>query len=100
MNYHKIQDNRVSCDEDVGIDDFFNVNDQAETHEIDNNNVEESIFYNEIETVIERVATEKEHNLFLLLCNGVSFEKIGNIFGVKAPRVKQMLNELLDKIAY
>lgn len=100
LNYHKIQDNRVSCDEDVGIDDFFNVNDQAETHEIDNNNVEESIFYNEIETVIERVATEKEHNLFLLLCNGVSFEKIGNIFGVKAPRVKQMLNELLDKIAY
>lgn len=100
LNYHKIQDNSVSWDEDVGIDDFFNVNDQSETHEIDNNNVEESIFYNEIETVIERVATEKEHNLFLLLCNGVSFEKIGNIFGVKAPRVKQMLNELLDKIAY
>ena len=98
LNYHKIQDNRVSCDEDVGIDDFFNVNDQAETHEIDNSNVEDVIFFNELEAVIERIATEKEHNLFLLICNGVSFEKIGSIFGVQAQRVRQMLNDLLDKL--
>ncbi|MGW7996683.1 sigma-70 family RNA polymerase sigma factor [Staphylococcus xylosus] len=100
LNYHKIQDNSVSCDEDVGIDDFFNVDDQAETHEIDNSNVEDVIFYNELETVIESVATEKEHNLFLLLSNGVSFEKAGSIFGVKEPRAKQMFNRLLDKVVY
>lgn len=99
MSYHKIQDNSVSCDEDVDIDDFFNVNNQAETHEIDNSNVEDVIFYNELEAVIERVATEKEHNLFLLLSNGVSFEKAGSIFGVQASRVRQMLNQLLDKLA-
>lgn len=99
LNYHKIQDNSVSCDEDVGIDDFFNVNDQAENHEIENSNVEDVIFYNELEAVIERVATEKEHNLFLLLSNGVSFEKAGSIFGVKSQRAKQMLNNLLDKLA-
>ena len=23
LNYHKIQDNSISCDEDVGIDDFL-----------------------------------------------------------------------------
>ncbi|SUM74526.1 sigma-70 family RNA polymerase sigma factor [Staphylococcus saprophyticus] len=97
LNYHKTIDNNVTRDEDIGIDDFFNVNDQAETNDLDNN-VEESIFYNEIEAVIERVATEKEHNLFLLLCNGVSFEKAGNIFGVKEQRAKQMLNRLLDKL--
>ncbi|MEQ6960760.1 sigma-70 family RNA polymerase sigma factor [Staphylococcus arlettae] len=97
LNYHKTIDNNVTCDEDIGIDDFFNVNDQAETNDLDNN-VEESVFYNEIEAVIERVATEKEHNLFLLLCNGVSFEKAGNIFGVKEQRAKQMLNRLLDKL--
>ena len=98
LNYHKIQDNSISCDEDVGIDDFFNVNDQVETHEIDNSNVEDVIFFNELEAVVERVATEKEHNLLLLLSNGVSFEKAGSIFGVKEPRARQMLNHLLDKI--
>lgn len=98
LNYHKIQDNSVLCDEDVGIDDFFNVNDQAETHKIDNSNVEDVIFFNELEAVIESVATEKEHNLFLLLSNGVSFEKVGSIFDVQAPRVRQMFNELLDKL--
>ena len=97
LNYHKTIDNNVTRDEDIDIDDFFNVNDQTETHDIDNN-VEESIFYNELEAVIESVATEKEHNLFLLLCNGVSFEKAGSIFGVKEPRARQMLNHLLDKL--
>ncbi|MDW3911063.1 sigma-70 family RNA polymerase sigma factor [Staphylococcus saprophyticus] len=98
LNYHKTINNNDAYNEDINIDDFFNVNDQAETHDIDNNNVEESIFYNELEAVIESVATEKEHNLFLLLCNGVSFEKAGSIFGVKEARAKQMLNRLLDKL--
>ncbi|ERH34158.1 hypothetical protein SEQU_11860 [Staphylococcus equorum UMC-CNS-924] len=98
LNYHKIQDNSVSCDEDIGIDDFFNVNDQAEVHEIDNSNVEDVIFFNGLEAVVERVATEKEHNLFLLFSNGVSFEKAGSIFDVKEQRAIQMLNQLLDKL--
>ena len=97
LNYHKTINNSDAYNEDIDIDDFFNVNDQAETNDIDNN-VEESIFYNELEAVIESVATEKEHNLFLLICNGVSFEKIGSIFGVQAQRVRQMLNDLLDKL--
>lgn len=98
LNYHKTINNNDEYNEDINIDDFFNVNDQAETHDIDNNNVEESIFYNELEAVIESVATEKEHNLFLLLCNGVSFEKAGSIFDVQAQRVRQMFNALLDKL--
>ncbi|MFQ3838375.1 hypothetical protein [Staphylococcus pseudoxylosus] len=75
------------------------MNDQAETHELDNSNVEDVIFFNELGAVIERVATEKEYNLFLLLSNGVSFEKAGSIFGVQSQRAKQMLNQLLDKLA-
>ena len=90
--------NSSECDEDTTVDDFFSVNDQAESHEMDNSNIEESIFYNELEAIIESVATEKEHNLFLLICNGVSFEKAGSIFGVKEQRSKQMLNRLLDKL--
>lgn len=98
LNYHKTIDNNVTRDEDIGIDEFFNVSDQPVNNVLDNNNFEDAIFFNELETIVERVATEKEHNLFLLICNGVSFEKAGSIFGVKEPRAKQMLNELLDKI--
>ncbi|MDW4049759.1 sigma-70 family RNA polymerase sigma factor [Staphylococcus saprophyticus] len=98
LNYHKTIENNDTRDEEVGIDEFFNVNDQAETHELNNSNVEDVIFFNELEAVVERVATEKEHNLFLLLSNGVSFEKAGSIFGVKEARTKQMLNRLLDKL--
>lgn len=99
LNYHNTIDNNDTRDEDIGIDDFFNANDQTETHEIDNSNVEDVIFFNELEAVVERVATEKEHNLFLLLCNGVSFKKVGSIFGVKEPRVRQMFKQLLDKVS-
>ena len=100
LNYHKTIEKDNTCDYDIDTDEFFNVNDQAETHDIDNNNVEESIFYNELDAIIERIATEKEHNLSLLICYGVRFEKAGSIFCVKEARVKQMFNRLLDKLEY
>lgn len=65
---------------------------------IDNSNFEDVIFFNELETIVERVGTDREFYLFLLMCKGVSFEKIGSIFDVKAPRVRQMFNELLEKL--
>ena len=83
LNYHKIQDNSISCDEDVGIDDCINVSDQPVNNVIDNNNLEDAIFFNELETIVERVGTDKEFCLFLLLCKGVSYEKIGSIFDVR-----------------
>ncbi|WP_241957830.1 hypothetical protein [Staphylococcus equorum] len=57
------------------------------------------IFFNELEAVIAGVATEKEHNLFLLFSNGVSIEKAGSIFGVRESRARQMYNQLLDKVS-
>ncbi|MDW4285421.1 sigma-70 family RNA polymerase sigma factor [Staphylococcus saprophyticus] len=99
LNYHKTIDNSETLDEDVGIDDFFNMSDQQVNNVLDNNNFEDAIFFNELETVVESVGTDKEFYLFLLLCKGVSYEKIGSIFGVKEPRVRQMFNQLLDKLA-
>ncbi|UXS60531.1 sigma-70 family RNA polymerase sigma factor [Staphylococcus ureilyticus] len=67
---------------------------------IDNNDTsfEDVIFFNELEAIVERVATEEEHNLFLLLSNGVKFEETGSIFGVQSQRIRQMFNSLLDKM--
>ncbi|MCE4994731.1 sigma-70 family RNA polymerase sigma factor [Staphylococcus xylosus] len=98
LNYHNIIDTNVTFDEDIGIDDFFNVNDQSETHSLNNSNVEDVIFFNELEAVVEIVTTVKKNNLFLLFSNGVSFKKAGSIFGVQAQRVRQMFNVLLDKL--
>lgn len=98
LNYHKTIENNDTHEEEVGIDEFFNVSDQPVNNVIDNNNFEDAIFFNELETVVERVGTDKEFCLFLLLCKGVSYEKIGNIFDVQAQRVRQMFNALLDKL--
>ncbi len=35
------------------------MNDQSETHELNNSNVEGVIFFNELEAIVKRVATEK-----------------------------------------
>ncbi|MDW4255974.1 hypothetical protein CD120_00100 [Staphylococcus saprophyticus] len=98
LNYHKTIYNNDTHDEDVDIDDFFNVSDQTVNNVLDNSNFEDAIFFNELETVVERVGTDKEFYLFLLLCKGVSYEKIGSIFDVQAQRVRQMFNALLDKL--
>lgn len=83
LNYHKTIENNDTRDEEVGIDEFFNVSDQPVNNVLDNNNFEDAIFFNELETIVERVGTGKEFCLFLLLCKGVSYEKIGSIFDVR-----------------
>ncbi|CRV27564.1 sigma factor-like helix-turn-helix DNA-binding protein [Staphylococcus cohnii] len=98
LNYHKTIDNSKEYDEDTNVDDFFSVNDQQETVPIDENNVEESIFYNEIETLIEQVATDKEFYMFWLLAEGKTYQEVGRIFEVSAERVRQILDNVLDKL--
>ncbi|MDU9349065.1 MULTISPECIES: sigma-70 family RNA polymerase sigma factor [Staphylococcus] len=98
LNYHKTIDNSKEYDEDTNVDDFFSVNDQQEAVPIDENNVEESIFYNEIETLMEQVATDKEFYMFWLLAEGKTYQEVGRIFEVSAERVRQMFNKLLEKV--
>lgn len=98
LNYHKTINDDDTSDEGVGIDDFFSVNDQQEAVPIDENNVEESIFYNEIETLIEQVATDKEFCMFWLLAEGKTYKEVGRIFEVSSERVRQVFDRVLDKI--
>jgi len=98
LNYHKTIDNRKEHDEDTSVDEFFSVNDQFDVAPIDENNVEESIFYNEIETLIEQVATEKEFCMFWLLAEGKTYKEVGRIFEVSDKRVQQVFDRLLDKV--
>lgn len=98
LNYHKTMNNRNDCDEDTTVDDFFSVNDQVKTAPLDDNNIEESIFYNEIETLIEQVATDKEFCIFWLLAEGKTYKEVGRIFEVSGERVRQVFDRVLDKV--
>ncbi|GEQ01869.1 hypothetical protein SCO02_03100 [Staphylococcus ureilyticus] len=98
LNYHKTMNKSNECYEDTTVDDFFSVDDQAESHEIDNSNIEESIFYNEIEILIEKVATDKEFYMFWLLAEGKTYKEVGRIFEVSDKRVQQVFDRVLDKV--
>ncbi|GGB91557.1 sigma factor-like helix-turn-helix DNA-binding protein [Staphylococcus nepalensis] len=98
LNYHKTIDNSKECDEDTSIDDFFSVNSQVDVEPIEENNVEESIFYNEIETLVEKAATDKEFCIFWLLAEGKTYKEVGRIFEVSGERVRQVFDRVLDKI--
>ncbi|MBL0384967.1 sigma-70 family RNA polymerase sigma factor [Staphylococcus sp. SNAZ 59] len=98
LNYHKTMNNRNECDEDTTVDDFFSVNNQVETVPIDDNHIEDSIFYNELEMLVEQVATDKEFCIFWLLAEGKTYQEVGRIFEVSAERVRQILDNVLDKL--
>src|SRR5699024_11744812 len=98
LNYHKTMNNSNECDKDVTVDDFFSVNEQQEAVPIDENNGEESIFYNEIETLIEQAATDKEICIFWVLAEGKTYKEVGRIFEVSDGRVRQVFDRLLDKV--
>lgn len=98
LNYHKTMNNNHECDEDTTVDDFFSVNEQVEIVSIDNNHIEDSIFYNELEMLVEQVATDKEYCIFWLLAEGKTYQEVGRIFEVSAERVRQILDNVLDKL--
>ncbi|WP_426458531.1 sigma-70 family RNA polymerase sigma factor [Staphylococcus nepalensis] len=98
LNYHKTIDNSKEYDEDTNVDDFFSVDNQVNVAPIGENNVEESIFYNEIETLIEQVATDKEFYMFWLLAEGKTYKEVGRIFEVSDKRVQQVFDRVLDKV--
>ncbi|MGX0141910.1 sigma-70 family RNA polymerase sigma factor [Staphylococcus hominis] len=99
LNYHSIQKNDEVSDNNDNLDDFFEINNQEETNLFDENNIEEVIFYIELENIVERVGTDKEYFIFILLTEGYSYKEIGDIFNVTAGRIGQMFNNLLEKLS-
>lgn len=80
LNYHNVQKNDDINEYNDDLDDFFELNNQVETDSFDNNSIEEVILYNELENIVERVGTDKEYFIFILLAEGYSYKEIGNVF--------------------
>lgn len=99
INYHSVQKSNDITVSNDDIDDFFELNNQVVTDFRENNNIEDVILYNELEEIVEKVGTDKEHYIFWLLSEGYSYKEIGNVFYVTEGRVKQIFDGLLRKIS-
>ncbi|MFD3244388.1 sigma-70 family RNA polymerase sigma factor [Staphylococcus simulans] len=79
------------------IHDFFSLDPYNISPET-NDNIESNIFYNELESVIDNIATDREFYIFHMLAHGAKYEEVGRIMRVSGERIRQIFNELLDKL--
>lgn len=82
----------------VETDDFFNLGAEVDNKPIDQMNVDDAIFLNELELAAEMVGTFEEFNLFLLMAEGKTYKDMARIFEVGEQRIRQMLDQLVDKM--
>lgn len=99
LNYHSVQkkDDVNECNNDLG--NFFELNNQVDTDFYDDNNIEDVILYNKLESIVEQVGSDKEHYIFWLLSEGYSYKEIGDVLYVTDGRVKQIFDGLLSKLS-
>ncbi|PHK48789.1 RNA polymerase subunit sigma-70 [Staphylococcus edaphicus] len=94
MEYQETNDKNIIMEE-TNIDNFFHVQGDEDT-EIES--VDDTIYFNELETLIETVASDKEYSIFWLISEGHSYKKVGELFGVTEGRIRQIFDELLEKL--
>lgn len=94
MEYRERNDEHTVMEE-TDIDDFFHVQGDED---IEIESVDDTIYFNELETLIETVASDKEYSIFWLISEGYSYKKVGELFGVTEGRIRQIFDELLEKL--
>ncbi|MCI2770151.1 RNA polymerase subunit sigma-70, partial [Staphylococcus warneri] len=79
----------------TNIDNFFNIN---QDEEIENDHIDDTIYFNELDTLIETIASDKEYYVYWLISEGHSYENIGEIFDLSRERIRQIYDGLLEKL--
>ncbi|AKC76796.1 transcriptional regulator [Staphylococcus epidermidis] len=96
-DYSKENHDTTYNDENINVDDFFSLSDEAEPFSL-NENTSNQAFFNELDQLIYAVGTRREYYIFFLLCEGKSMNEIAKIFNLSRERIRQLLNGLLDKL--
>ncbi|MFW3529319.1 helix-turn-helix transcriptional regulator [Staphylococcus caprae] len=96
-DYSKENHDTTYNDENINVDDFFSLSDEAEPFAL-NENTGNQVFFNELDQLIYAVGTRREYYIFFLLCEGKSMNEIAKIFNLSRERIRQLLNGLLDKL--
>lgn len=92
-NYHKLVKPINYQDED--LDTFFNITDDEILHDHD---IDAHIRFNEIESIIEKVASDREYFIFLLLSEGKTYKEVGKYFNLSGERVRQIYNGMIERL--
>ncbi|MFV5938942.1 sigma factor-like helix-turn-helix DNA-binding protein [Mammaliicoccus sciuri] len=95
-NYHKLAKPINYQDED--LDTFFNLTDESDTDIMHDHDIDAHIRFNEIESIIEKVASDKEYFIFLLLSEGKTYREVGKYFNLSGERVRQLYNEMIERL--
>ncbi len=93
-NYHNLAKPIKYQDED--LDTFFNLND--DTKIMHDHDIDAHIRFNEIESIVEKVASDKEYFIFLLLSEGKTYKEVGKYFNLSGERVRQIYNKLIERL--
>ena len=60
--------------------------------------IDAHIRFNEIESIIEKVASDKEYFIFLLLSEGKTYREVGKYFNLSGERVRQIYNGMIERL--
>lgn len=94
---YKHNGNHSLEEEQDNIDDFFSL-DHHSTEKLEDSSIEDNMFFNELESVIDAIGTDKEFYIFEMLAEGKSYNEIGQIMDVTGSRIRQIYSKLLDKL--
>lgn len=79
-NYHKLS--KFINYQDKDLDTFFNLIDDKDIEIIHNHDINVHISFNEIELIVEKIASDKEYFIFLLLNEGKTYREVGKYFNI------------------
>jgi uncharacterized protein YerC len=96
LEYNFKDCHQPKINKNISTEDFFGLNNVVST--IVSNRAEDNIFFNEICSIIEKIATDKEFCVFYLIAEGKTFEEVGYTFNVTASRVRQIFDGVFNKL--
>lgn len=95
LNYH----NNVDDDyKDVSANEFFTLNDDVDEYSYQTINADEHIFMNDLYTLVDRMATDKEFFIFDSLLSGRNYKEISQVLRCSVESIRKWFDNLLDKI--
>ena len=84
---------------DTSIEDFFSL-DTNVSDEVQNLNVENHVYINNLIDEVNLVATDREFSVFWLIISGREFKDIAKIFNLTVQRIRQIFDETIEKLFY
>ncbi|MEJ7484113.1 hypothetical protein WL639_05235 [Staphylococcus hominis] len=84
---------------DTSIEDFFSL-DTNVSDEVQNLNVENHVYINNLIDEVNLIATDREVSVFWLIISGRELNNMAKIFNLTVQRIRQIFDETIEKLFY